>query len=163
MRNSRFLMAGLPRHWPWLLLLALVLIASALSFIVLRPPRQKRWTNEPMLLQVYYYRYPQNSHRSELVALTKLSRLTTEAEARKLLAGHGSPLFYTISANDETMPFAYNVIDISTPERPNHYRVNIVDNLVKHTIADVEYRNEPFLVIARGRDWYLAITRRLED
>ena len=127
------------------------------------PLRKKRVGNTPRLLRVYYHQYPGERRSTELVDFISIDKLTSSADAQAMIDRGGMPLFYTIGTGDYDLPFAYNVIDISTPERPNHYRVNIVDNLVKRTIADVEYRNEPFLVIARGRDWYLAITRRLED
>ena len=126
-------------------------------------PRRSAWNNAPRLLQVYYYRYPNQIHHSELIAMERLDRLDTAQIAETLLSHNAAPMFHTISANNEDLPFAYNVINISTPDKPNHYRVNIVENLVKRTIADVEYKNEPFLILARGDNWYLAITKRLEE
>ena len=155
MKNLKWVICGI----------GVVLFLICLGVLLLHKflPRHNRWNNPPMLLQVYYYKYPHRTHYTELVAMKKLSDLTTEEFAKKLLSNYGTPSYTTIGVNDEDLPFAYNVINISTPERPNHYRVNIVENLVKRTIADVEYKNEPFLFLASGENWYLAITRRLED
>lgn len=148
-------------RWLWLGIGALFLIAMAVACMFFRLP--SRHLREPMMVLVYYTRNPELGIRQEEAYSVKLSDIPAEPEVLDRLSRyHSPPATFWIGDEDSNSlrnPLAFNAVCVADNGGVRSYRVNIIENLVKCTFADIDYNNEKYLTIARGEDWYLAITR----
>ena len=106
----------------------------------------------------------------EHVDLIPLEGIVTLESMNDTGEGKCFPTVYGISVADDEVPII-RVLPLKLPGGDNNskssrypeiYRINVLCDGELFVYDDVEYNGEDYMSVAHGKDWYMAITRRIK-
>lgn len=157
------------------LIIGLIVACLAVA-VLLMLCRGKAWGHRrvvfenPQLLVVRYRRIQNVGKQVELVDLIPLEDIVTLESMNDTGEGKCFPTVYGISVADEEVPIIRVLPlklsggdnDSKSSRYPETYRINVLCDGELFVYDDVEYNGEDYMSVAHGKDWYMAITRRIK-
>ena len=152
------------RRVSWILAAFLAVAAACVPLCIYSGNNRMsfRRLKKPCLLMVCYHQVGNHPAPSGEIDLPPLDEIQDEDDLDSGLSRHARlPTVHGINPETESGDDGQLVMYYAVRMKNNRCRIGIAQDGVKSSLMDVHYDMEKYLTVARGGDWYLAITSAL--